>query len=893
MNIFVPLCSFGRQFALHLCDWRKTGAVYGAVTAEELDTCVENYTQSFVTCGRFPSERAILECHAFQLALTSEEVGRYAMELGGCTEEKKFHAIMARILLCCCMEIPHNMGDSYDIVLHCMSRYSSGLIRKLAKTFGRDFLKTSRTFLLEKFPATNLVESNALYYASRYKEPLCWEKYAIYDGAKASLKDCYVSPSYYLAEEYVDSSSVPLDALLELFLFGTVCPAITDLSEYKQEALRQLPQRSTAVIRGPHGSGKTSLLYKLAYDILHGQYKTDRCFLGIELKSLANTAVLEPDKLLGTVLEHLNCGIDELENSILCLDGIDDLLLLLGKESLADTYIRCLSEDIAKISGCKCVVTSSSGALRGKKHEKFWVATLQEFSRDARDELVQKYTIVHPFVKERFLNGSTNSLPRWPDQLYTSLALDLSMTEQVDYWSARISKVEQLWQRREPSFHSKQLYLIAETLAVSMMEQEKQAVCKSEVTYPLREKMDEMFLQEAYGLTFLEIGCRFAVRFHASDAIDYLAARKIEKEAAAHLQSGAEDFQNLKSWCTLFSKSLFSLKFLSYYRNFFLCSGATSDTPFTVMNATLSQNKLVSLLPDNIIGMECYLKNLPSLCHAYQDSNCHTNLDVSEFLRWLAIAQNLGAQMDNFALFDMDFLDDIQHFSFTDLMIVDCAFVNCRISFCQLRKVVRDTLFSNTVFSNCNLSEMEFINCRFLNCRFEHCDFTETDFSHSAMKNTVFIDCDFSYANVKYLRISGCTFATCKLRRCAFRHIDCCAFKQTDVSEVKFGELDLRNIELEDLYMSGVYGANFWRNNTSPALCFKGCSILLRQIKNIYQFLDDISDVKVFEDENQEQLAEPLVVSCEYLFCKGQPIPQDDLREFANRFWPDGIVIES
>lgn len=891
MSIFVPLCSFGRQFALHLCDWSKTGAMYGAVTAEELDTCVENYTRSFITCSRLPFARAILECSAFQLALTSEEVERYAIELGECTDEKKFHAIMARILLCCCMDIPHDIGDSYDIVLHCMSHYSSGLIRKLAKTFRRGFLKTSRSFLLEKFPATNLVESNASHYASHYQEPLYWENYAIYDDKKASLQDCYVSLPYYFQEKYSDLPTLPLEELLAFFLCGTVYPAISDLPRYVQNKVYSLSQRSTALIRGPHGSGKTSLLCKLAYDILNGRYKTDRCFFGIDLKSLANTTVLEPDGLLGVVLEYLNCGTDELENSILCLDGIDDLLFLLGKESLVDTYIDRLAVDIAKISGCKCIVTASSGKISGKKHDTLWVAGLREFSKESRDELVQKYAAVHPAVHKRFQNTSTHTLPLRPDQLYTVLALDLPTT-QVDYWSTRIAKVEQLWQVREPAVNPEQLLTMAETLAVCMMEQQKLEITNPEVDSAIREKTDEMFLQEVYGLTCLEGSCGFAVRFHSLDAVYYLAARKTAKEAEAHLQVGIENLENLKSWCNLFGKYLFSQKFLSYYKNFLSYPREKSDIPFVLINATLSQNKLFSIFPDNLVGMEYYLKNLPILCHVYQDSNCHTSLDSSAFLRWLTIAQGLGAEIDNFTMLDMDFLDDVQHFSFTELEIANCAFINCKVSFCQLRKVIRDTLFSNTVFSHCNLSHVEFINCRFLHCRFEHCDFTEASF-HGTMKNTVFTDCDFNYAKVEKLRLSGCTFENSRLRLCAFQHLDSCSFQQTDISAAKFSGLDLRNIELEDLYMSGVYGANFWRNTAAPTLCFKGCSILLQQIKNIYQFLDDISDVNVFDDENQSQPADPLAVSCEYLFCKGQPIPQEDLCEFANRFWPDGIKIEN
>lgn len=170
---------------------------------------------------------------------------------------------------------------------------------------------------------------------------------------------------------------------------------------------------------------------------------------------------------------------------------------------------------------------------------------------------------------------------------------------------------------------------------------------------------------------------------------------------------------------------------------------------------------------------------------------------------------------------------------------------------------------------------------------------TEVSFTDSAMKHTVFSDCDLNHANIHDLRLSGCTFENSRLRLCEFRDIDCCTFKQADISSTNFSGLDLRNTELEDLYMSGVYGANFWKRTATPNICFKGCSILLQQVKNIYQFLEDISDVTVFDDDAPDQLADPLMVSCEYLFCKGQPIPQDELREFADRFWPDGIVVDS
>lgn len=70
-------------------------------------------------------------------------------------------------------------------------------------------------------------------------------------------------------------------------------------------------------------------------------------------------------------------------------------------------------------------------------------------------------------------------------------------------------------------------------------------------------------------------------------------------------------------------------------------------------------------------------------------------------------------------------------------------------------------------------------------------------------------------------------------------------------------------------------------------------STLPSQIKSIYQFLSDISDVTVYSDDHPEQIADPLLVQCEYDFCKNIPIAKEDLEVITGRYWPDGIVVET
>jgi len=82
MNTSIPLCSFGKQIARHLCDWHKSNRAYRAVACEELDTCIDAYTISFIIYDHTPYEHSILECYAFQSALDSKDVRDYAAELG-------------------------------------------------------------------------------------------------------------------------------------------------------------------------------------------------------------------------------------------------------------------------------------------------------------------------------------------------------------------------------------------------------------------------------------------------------------------------------------------------------------------------------------------------------------------------------------------------------------------------------------------------------------------------------------------------------------------------------------------------------------------------------------------------------------------------------------------
>ena len=835
---------------------------------------------------RSPFEHSILECPAFQIAFEYEDVKNCAAELGGCTDKKRFDALVARVLLYCCMDIPNDIpgkGNLHDTVRNLIHCYISGLVKKLADTFRRDHLKVSRTFLLNQFPSSARIESNTALYASRFEEPLYLEQYGIYDSAAASLKDCYVSPTYHLTEGFLDLNSPPLEDILQTFLFDTVCPELAEL---------QLAQRGTILIRGPHDSGKTSILYKLAHDLITLSTGKSRRFWGIDLKFLTDANIFAPDKLLGALLKHLNCDTGDLQNSILCLDGMDDLLVLSGQENLVDDYIRRLAADISNIPGCKCIVTTSSGNISGWHNTKLCVVDLLRFSPEACRELIHKYAAAHPSAKEYLLNYTADFLPRWPGLLYASLALNLPMTEQTDYWSARITKVEQLWQCKGTDIDHSQL--AAETLALSMLENHRLEMCSRETmcAYASFNDVEETFLRDAYDLTLLG-GDHCTARFFSSDAMYYLAARKMEKEAESYLLTEAEDILNLRNWCNLFSKFPLSKKFLSYYSSFLSYAGKRAATPFLIINASLTDTKLLELLSGNIPRVELYLKNLPGLCHAYRNTAQHNHMDVSGFMRWVATAGTLGAQLEQFVLQHMDFLDDIQHVSLSKATVLNCVFINCRISFCQIHGTIQNTQFSNTVFNTCDISHVDFRNCQFFNCRFEHCDMTEVSFTDSAMKHTVFSDCDLNHANIHDLRLSGCTFENSRLRLCEFRDIDCCTFKQADISSTNFSGLDLRNTELEDLYMSGVYGANFWKRTATPNICFKGCSILLQQVKNIYQFLEDISDVTVFDDDAPDQLADPLMVSCEYLFCKGQPIPQDELREFADRFWPDGIVVDS
>ena len=175
-------------------------------------------------------------------------------------------------------------------------------------------------------------------YLKAFHEPLFLESH-IGDGNIASLHNVYVTPKYMEKESHKRKS---LGSLLMSYFSG-----------------QQLPNKDSigALIMGRPGSGKSSFISFLATKLK----KTDSSipFHIIRLRNMRSEQINHKDPITG-LLEYLNLREHHLEDTILMLDGLDEICALYQNADF-HSYLRKLLRDLSRVKGMKLIITSRTG----------------------------------------------------------------------------------------------------------------------------------------------------------------------------------------------------------------------------------------------------------------------------------------------------------------------------------------------------------------------------------------------------------------------------------------------------------------------------------------------------------------------------------------------------
>ena len=904
---------------------------------------LKKYTSSFIDNCNLTDITKTLNLPLFCEAISSKKMSAYTNSLKKCKDLDDLNNIIEQMAYYCYQFIEdsiENNSRAYNKIKILLSKYIYGFIKQFSSLFPDSTLPISAHLTLLESKLCEEVEEinskldmltpnflnatgNAEFYSKEFLRPMFYEYKYIHDHNVATRRDCYTTPEYCIRSDAFFTSTTPdMFVLLEYIFCGQfsgqisgICTPIKDELNFMKN-LRKENDRFILIIGTP-GIGKTSLFYKFAYEKATTNYCENYKFLGVKMRELAADGSISPQFPLAPIIKHLKCDLATLENSILFLDGLDELLSMRDIADYKNEFIKNLFAYIKQVKNCKLIITTRPFQDIDFYSYKILVIELLPLSIKRQTEFCESYVYIHPSAKsysEKLLAKKLYPL-ELPIALYICLALKIELGNERNTLG---DILEQLFlQIEERNYDGSLTYLgniieprfVAQEIAVAMMA-EGHDILENEKTlcvlknYYVNTDNVELFklAKNIYGLTFYYMNHTYATEFFHKSFAEFLAAEKIEKEAYLLLRSKGDASKALRKWYELFSYFDFSESVLQFY-SYKIEKNESQDILKSVesfINTSLSKDWLANISEFNSEKIIIYIKNILNLRRSYLNCFAGSNINLNSecLIRCLSICNAQGSDANHLSFIQMSFGVDIQYLHSDYSIFQNCRFKNMKIQACHFISKYAYVTFLNVTFTQDSFPKASFYYCNFIKCKFIGCNFTQAAFSHCEFQQTKFDMCYLGNAKMVNTSFTFCEFRDSVLKSVSLRQISNCIFCNVDISSADFRGADLRTSKLSSLHMEGVLGVGFIDRHigifsNESIGTFSNSSILLSQVKYIYQFIHSITDVRVFDDGQPTEEVNPTIAECEFCYCLGVPISKEALKFVADTYsWPDGIQIE-
>ena len=866
-------------------------------------------------------------------AMDSKQMNIYVKKLRKCEDLNDLNNIIAQMAYCCYQFLEDNIENSSSAcnkIEIFLSKYIYGFIKQHASLFSNENLPIIAHLSLFEMTVQKAFEGinakldsitpnylnatgNAEFYSKQFLQPMFYEYKCVYDNYLATRRDCYITPEY--KKPY--GGGPDIFVLIEYIFCGEFSNQISGVhppTEHEITYMKHLHKEnySFILITGAPGMGKTSLFYKFAYEKATTNYCKEYKFIGLKMRELASEGLISPQFPITSIIKHLKCDFVTLENSILFLDGLDELLSLKDIADYRNEYIKNLFAYIKEIKNCKLIITTRPSVNINISELKILELELLPLSTEQQAEFCNKYVRIHPNAKsytEKLLAMNLTPL-NIPMALYICVALRIELLNKRNMLG---DIFEQLFlQIEERNYDGSLTYLgnvieprlIAQEIAFAMAVEgcdilENEKTIQVLKNYYTNTNNSELFnlAKNNYGLTFYYINHSCATEFFHKSFAEFLTAEKLEKEAYLLLRSDNRNSKILETWYKLFSSFDLSESVLQFY-SYKIEKEESPDILKSVesfMNTSLSNDWLTKISEFDSHKAVIYIKNILNLRTFYL--RCFergmVDLDSNCLMRCLSICNAQGCPANFLSLIRMLFNTNIYNISVNHSNFQDCRFENMNIQVSHIRNKYTHVTFSNVTFTQDSLFTASFNNCKFFSCSFIDCNLRNADFYDCQFQETKFYTCCLENTDMVRSSFQFCEFRDSILKHVSFRRLNNCTFCNVDITWADFRGVDLRTSKLHNLHIRGVIGPGLKEKDCLAETVFSGSFILLSQIKYIYQFIDSITNIHIFDDEQPSKKVEPIVAECEFRYCCGLPISKENLKFVADTYhWPDGIQIE-
>ena len=289
-------------------------------------------------------------------------------------------------------------------------------------------------------------------FAEEFYKELFLEKYRT-DGEELKLSNLYVEPSYsfrsYMTEKMRNDMEIldlDIDNLLtnpanqkpnHIEIFDSDIEALLidftngNLHEFlkkKNKASNKILAEGLFIIGQP-GIGKTSLIIKIADDYIRGKIFVNRNVFFIKFKELNGSMELfESVCEYFNRTENINLTKNDFTNSILILDGFDELQLTNSID--IETYFNDFANIIKNISNCHFIVTSRTNYIPDDIIYSVYIE-LQIYDMKKTEIFIKNYSFMHRKINQNTIDSiikNESDLFRIPLILYLVLSWNVNIS---------------------------------------------------------------------------------------------------------------------------------------------------------------------------------------------------------------------------------------------------------------------------------------------------------------------------------------------------------------------------------------------------------------------------------------------------------------------------------
>lgn len=248
------------------------------------------------------------------------------------------------------------------------------------------------------------IEEKELFKKNKYKNTIANEYFEVVLGDEngLTLDDLYIEPYFrihkncfkdndkrlkeeFRANKYIDIEDESIHSFID------------DILNNKNKHKLDLKDVNTIFIAGQPGQGKSSFSKRFVYDMVENKTSLAKDVILIKLKNIKEPNDLKNKNFKEIVKENTRLEIDNLDNYIVVLDGLDELAM---KTGLSTSYIELICQKFSRES-TTVIITTRHGYLNFDTltEDNIAIIELKELDKTQQLSWLEKYKTTYPDIK--------------------------------------------------------------------------------------------------------------------------------------------------------------------------------------------------------------------------------------------------------------------------------------------------------------------------------------------------------------------------------------------------------------------------------------------------------------------------------------------------------------